>query len=449
MFYNGPCDPTPSPAGPDARPDTTAMAGGAVRRGQDERVPRRRAAPFQEGRTPAQAVRPAAGQTTWPAKASRLCSSVCWRGVSNRVEIGIVGAGSQALVGFYQPLPAALVLIALALRIGGAGRGVVLPLYAASAMLALLGTVVVWRLNDPGSLGITLFLYAGCLYLVARLEHSIPAAGLALTTLLPAIVALLAWSRAPAALYPPAALAAALAVYGAQQLWRHEPSWRQLHALAGLGIGGLAAFGCLLRASFWWSWSWRPLAALIALLGVAAMLALEARKPRRHFMIYLAAIALSLGALWIARFLGATNPEWYVVVPGLIITASAVRAHRDRDLPSHPIACCRACAAPGCALPLGVSAYLSWADPEPGLHTALLEVESALCVLAAVRIGNRSLAVAGSLGLALGIFRLFTLLAAAGPAPLGLAVLLALALAAGVTARRLRNRVARAWHHWV
>lgn len=136
--------------------------------------------------------------------------------------------------------------------------------------------------------------------------------------------------------------------------------------------------------------------------------------------------------------------------PAVLLVALAMRVSgRDCDLPSHPINCCRACAAIGCALPLGTSAYLSLVDPEPWRYPAMLVVGGDLCLLAVARLGNRSLAVSGALWLALGLCRAFALFAQVGPGPVVLVLLAVLALAAGAAATALHDRLAHAWHQWI
>jgi hypothetical protein len=360
------------------------------------------------------------------------------------VEVGIGG-----IIGFYQPLPVALAVVGLVLRSGGANRRSALPLYGVALAVGLGVDIFGLYLVQPGLAAVSLLLYAGCGYLIAFHEQWPVAAALALIALAPVTIGLLAWSGVMLVWYPPACVLVALTIYCSHILWRQNHGWRQVHVLAGLAICGAAAATCLVMPAFWKSWSAGPIAGLIPLLGVATLLALESRQEGRHYMAYLAAMTLSLAPLWIARWAGVTNPELYTVVPGFTIAAAAAFAHRDHDLPYHPLSYCRACAAISASLPLGISAALSLFDPEPGFYTALLLIESLLCMLAAVRFENRSLAVSGSFWLALGLLRALVLLAQIAPATIVLTLAVVLLITAASVASTFHVRLAHVWRQWI
>jgi hypothetical protein len=220
--------------------------------------------------------------------------------------------------------------------------------------------------------------------------------------------------------------------------------WRPLHVGSGFGIAGATGAVCLVSPWFWQSWSVRPLVAMVPLLVLAGLFLLQTPYPRTRFLWYPATLVSSLGTVWLARFAGADNPEWYVLGPSVVIATLAVRVPHDPIVPSHPLGICRACVAFACVVPLGLTLYLSL-DGDAGRYTLLLLTQAAICFACGLRFGNRALIVCGLLGAGATVIRSLAFLGLVLPPSTAAATAALVLAAAGVGAFLARHAVAQAW----
>jgi hypothetical protein len=383
-----------------------------------------------------QASRPA-----WLALAGLLsCAAIYW--IAKAImQPGLNGSGA-ALASVLVPLPIVLGGIALGLRrmLGGRWARPV----AACAIVVALAVIANALLAGRFAFAATVIgCYGLLVYLVAVIERSTQLAGAGLLATAAAPLGLLL-GLGPFSVWPAlSASALALAITLGQLGGRGARRWRVLHVATGLAIGTVAAVACLLSPAFWQAWSSRPLAAIVPLAAVSAMLLFEARRRPTRFLWYPALLVSSLSSLWIARFFGATNPLWYVLLTGVTISALGVRGLRDEVLPNHPSAVCKACAAIGGAVPIGIAAYESL-DRDPALYLLVLAAETGSCLLGGFWFRNRALVVTGSIGAAFLVLRTLALISELVSPSASAAVIGLLLLGAGVTMATSRARVAQA-----
>lgn len=347
------------------------------------------------------------------------------------------------------PLPLLAVVAGLAVRVlarsSGSGRRWAIPLYGYAAVMGLVVLAAGLRGLEVPIWSVLLAAYALAGYAVAILERWTPLAVPNLIALLAAPLGLFTTPHMDVTLLPIGFSGLAIAVTLAQFAGRGAAMWREMHVAAGFAIAGCTALACLVSPAFWPSGTARPLAAMVPLATISALFLLESRLPRRHFLAqYPATLALSMSALWVARFLGATNPEWYVIVPSVTIAVLAVKAPRDPVLPTHPLGVCRACAALGCVVPLAVTAYLSL-DGDAALYSLILLGQSGLCFAAGLRFGNRALIVCGILGSAATLMRGLGFLSLLLPPTAAIAVAVLLVSAAAMFLVLARHSVEAAW----
>jgi hypothetical protein len=116
---------------------------------------------------------------------------------------------------------------------------------------------------------------------------------------------------------------------------------------------------------------------------------------------------MSLSGLWIAFYLGATNLEWYVILPGAVIVASGVRLPYDNRIRRpHVRGIAQVLTGAGLALILGTSAVLTVLEPPNAwIYTSALVVEGVGALLAGIGFKNRVLVIGGSAGITVSALR--------------------------------------------
>lgn len=158
----------------------------------------------------------------------------------------------------------------------------------------------------------------------------------------------------------------------------------------------------------------------------------------------------SLASYFLARYLGAGNPQWYVAAPGLTLVAIGLAMPHDRRLSYHSGVAPAATAA-GAAVLAGTTAWQAFADVGWG-YTAWLVLEAIAMVLAGIGMRSRALVVAGAVAVGLGGVRALFVLVEQGLlfAAFGAAALFLLALGAALAGLRDRFRgpVGAAWRDW-
>jgi hypothetical protein len=171
-------------------------------------------------------------------------------------------------------------------------------------------------------------------------------------------------------------------------------------------------------------------AALAAAWALALMLAVDARLHSMPAFDYVAVITASIGTYWIARYLGADNPQWYVAAPGLALVGCGLMLQVDRRFETPPSSAANTAIAFGAAALLGTTAVQTLDSTlSVGLYIGILLVES-IAALLVILIQEVPLFI---------VFGLVAILLLGGAA--ALAVLRARFADA-------RTAMARSWHDW-
>jgi hypothetical protein len=153
--------------------------------------------------------------------------------------------------------------------------------------------------------------------------------------------------------------------------------------------------------------SWGALAAAAGLIGFGALVVIDGRRFAKPEFDYPGAAIMSLSGLWIAFYFGATNLEWYVMLPGAVIVASGVRLPYDQRIKRpHIRGLAQVLTGAGMLLILGTSAVLTVLEPPHAwIYTSALVVEGVVALLAGIGFKNRVLVIGGSAGITLSALR--------------------------------------------
>jgi hypothetical protein len=224
--------------------------------------------------------------------------------------------------------------------------------------------------------------------------------------------------------------------------WRGSNAALEAHVALGLAGGGAAALAAFTLGDV-------PAAAL-AVLAFAAMLVAEARLWPMALLDHAAAVAASVATYFVARHLGATNPQWYVAAPGLVLLGVGLALPHDRRVAVDgrvPVAATAA----GAALLLGTTAVQAFGDAS-WAYTAWLVAEAVIAVLAGIAARSRTLVVAGAAAAGVGGLRALFVLVQQGLlfAAFGAAAIFLLGLGAALAALRdrVRGPLGTAWREW-
>lgn len=362
--------------------------------------------------------------------------------------------GTDTLAQLFVPLPALAGLVAIGLRlrvsrVWGAALGV--PAALGGLVVAALAAAS----NDLQLAAAALLVYGALAYLAGALARSPAELVAGLIGIGAGVMTLLGARGSPAAGYILAAAVGSAAIYALQQAWRASPALVRVHRVSGLlGLAGVVAVDLLVSDLYAWR-STADLAAVLAALVLAGVLAADARLNAFPLADYGAVVAAGLAPAWLAGWLGAADPLWYVLGPGVGLTAAGLRLPYDRRLPRRPLLD-RLLVALGAATLLGPeTVQLFQADAQAGPHLARLLVGGVAGLLAGIGLRSRVLVIAGSLGIVAAALRaLFVALESVQPYVLfgavALALLAAAALLAGLRGRvgGARSAVASSWADW-
>jgi len=165
---------------------------------------------------------------------------------------------------------------------------------------------------------------------------------------------------------------------------------------------------------------------------------------------YAAVVAASFGSYFVGRFLGATNPQWFVAAPGLALLGVGLTMPHDRRLVVDGRLAPGATAA-GAGLLLGTTAVQAFGDAG-WAYTAWLVAEAVIAVLAGIAARSRALVVAGAAAAGVGGLRALFVLVQQGLlfAAFGAAAIFLLGLGAALAALRdrVRGPLGTAWRDW-
>jgi hypothetical protein len=355
---------------------------------------------------------------------------------------------ATALALLLSPLPALLGLIGVALR-AALGRAWAWPLYAVAGAVTLV--VLTLSGTDTGLAGRALMTYAAVAYAAAAVERSPIAIALAIVGGgVGLALALTAAGTAPVWVLL-ALTALAVAVYAVGRLaWRRARTALEAHVSLGLAGSGLAALAGFTLSDAAQRGAPDALLAALAVLAFAGLLAAEARLRPMALLDHAAVVVLSFASYFVARFLGATNPQWYVAAPGLALLGTGLAIPHDRRQAVDgrvPLGATTA----GAVLLLGTTAVQAFGDAG-WAYTAWLVAEAVTAVLVGIVARSRALVVAGAAAVGVGGLRALFVLVQQGLlfAAFGAAAIFLLGLGAALAALRdrVRGPLGTAWREW-
>jgi hypothetical protein len=351
----------------------------------------------------------------------------------------------------YSPLPVLLGAAGLGLRAGLGTRWAV-PVYATGAVSAVGVPLLALAVGDHSLAGRALIAYAAVAYAAAAVDAEVLAMGAAVV--LGGSGLILSLSSAGVApgwqLIALAALAAA--VWAGQLAWRERraPDWLQAHRFLGLAGSGGAALAAFTIPNAAVRGASDALLAGLAVLMFAGLLVAEGRLRGAAVLDYAAVAAGSVASYFLGRYVGATNPQWYVAAPGLTLLAIGLTMPHDRRL-KVPGGLPPAITAAGAVLLGGTTAVQAFNDSGWG-YTAWLLVEAVAMVLTGIGMRSRALVVAGAAAVGLGGLRALFVLVEQGLvfAAFGAAALFLLGLGAVLAGLRdrFRGQLSATWREW-
>jgi len=366
--------------------------------------------------------------------------------------------GPSTLEMIFSLLPVIYATVAVVLHRSGTGRRWRMPLYAWAGLVAV---GVVYLGVDQGEktvLGLALLAYAVGIYVATALEgarYGVPGATLVGAS---GCLSLLMAGSATARMYPIAVGLFAWAIYTANFLWTgpERNAWRAMHRYSGLGLMALTALACLVFPQFATAGSQDAFAALDATWALAFMLALDARDNPTPAFDYAALVVAALGSYWVARYLGAVNPQAYIAAPGLALIVGGILLHSDKRFRTPVPSVANAMIGIGSAGLLGLTAFQTLdSTSSASLYTGLLLCEAIAALLLGIATRTRVLVLAGAAGAALASLRAIVILIQEVPLFIvfGLAAIVLLGGAAALALLRSRfadARVAmtRSWNDW-
>jgi hypothetical protein len=317
---------------------------------------------------------------------------------------------TEAAARTYAALPVLLGLVGLGL-LSTVGRRWAWPLYLYGIWL---GTMVFFAAISYGGFelaGLAVLAYSVVVYAIGGIERVWPAAVVAGLMTTGGLGLLLYSAAAAPTWYPVAGFGTAAILYALQVPWERRSArssnWIQAHRLTGLSGAAVSALSSFAFTNFVTAHSWGALAAAAGLIGFGALVMIDGRRYAKPEFDYPGAMVMSLAGLWIAFYLGATNLEWYVMLPGAVIVASGVRLPYDtRIRRSHIRQIAQVLTAVGLLLILGTSAGLTILEaPHAWIYTSALVVEGVVALLAGIGFKNRVLVIGGSAGITISALR--------------------------------------------
>ena len=310
----------------------------------------------------------------------------------------------------YSGLPVILGLVGLGVR-STSGRSWAWPLYLYTGVVAVAVFLGAVGYADYELAGVALLAYSVILYSTGAIERFWPAAvGAGLTTTV-GIGLLLHTAAAAPPWYPAAGFAVSALLYSLQMPWEarfaRASDWIQAHRLTGLAGAAVSSLSSFAFTSLVTAHSFGALAATAGLVGFGALVVIDGRRYAKPEFDYPGAVLMSLAGLWIAYYFGATNLEWYVILPGAVVVASGVRLPYDNRIQrDHIRLIAQILTGVGMLLILGTSAVLTVLEPPSAwLYTSALVVEGVAALLAGIGFKNRVLVIGGSAGIAVSALR--------------------------------------------
>ncbi len=353
------------------------------------------------------------------------------------------------------------------------------PLYASAAGIALLILGLGLAAGNLALLGWMLLCDACLIYLAGVVEgvaSSVPASVHfadmleSATTTIPAsvlvaamgVLCLLSSAFAPMWSYPLALIGLTAMVFSLGELHRafggeRRRAWAYWHNTSAFGLSALTAIVFVEDQEFFVAGSAGALTSMLAALAASGLLIYIARLQRIALLEYAALCLTALSTFWVPVYAGITNPQGYVLVPGLAAVVLGLRMRGDRRTGLDP-SLAQWLLSIGLVLLLGTSEFQS-IDPnnlDQAPYVAVLVLESVMALVLAIATRSRALGLAAGIGLALAAFHALLVVVQSVPlyAVFGLAALLLLAGATSLALGRERwietRRVWQTtWSNWI
>lgn len=387
---------------------------------------------------------------------------VAWYRLAQSVLPAPTEVTVDSVVRVFSALPVILGLVGLGVR-STLGRSWAWPLYLYEGVLAVAVFFGALGYADYELAGVALLAYSVLLYATGAVERFWPAAVSAGFAMLAAIGLLLYSAAAAPPWYPAAGFAISALLYLLQVPWElrfaRTSEWIQAHRLTGLASAAVSALSSFAFTSFVTAHSWGALAAAAGLVGFGALVVIDGRRYGKPEFDYPGAVLVSLAGIWIAYYFGATNLEWYVILPGAVIVASGLRLPYDGRIQRPQLRLIsQILTGAGMVLILGTSAVLTVLEPPSAwIYTSALVVEGVAALLAGILFKNRVLVIGGSAGIAVSALRAVFVGITQGWLPVWAVffVVSILLLALGACLALLRDRLPEArlrfsdsWRNW-
>jgi len=402
---------------------------------------------------------PASGAAAALLTATALLALTAWR---VRTPAWLLLAGGAFAVAWYwlgravlPPRPAsqaalALLLSPLPVLLGGLGLGLratlglrwAWPPYVVAGAVGLV--VLALAGPDVGLAGRALLAYAAVGYAAAAVERSPVGLGLAVLGGGTGLALALNGADAPSVWVLLALAGLAVCVYVVGRLaWIGARPALEAHValgLAGSAATALAGFALTDAAR---RGAPEALLAGVPVLALAGLLVTEARLRPLAALDQAAVVAASLASYFAARYLGATNPQWYVAAPGLALLGVGLVLARGLVA--------MVATAAGAVLLMGTTTAQAFGDAG-WAYTAWLVAEAVTAVLVGIAARSRVLVVAGAAAVGASGLRALFVLVQQGLLFVAFGAAAIFLLGLGATLAALRDRVrgplGTAWRDW-
>jgi hypothetical protein len=363
----------------------------------------------------------------------------------------------------YSPLPLifGFVAVGLTASVGRTqSRKWTSPLYAAAAISAGWVELLAAGGGDHALAGWTLVADTVVIVIAGWIENESRAALLSAVSLSAALLLLLDSAAASPSVFPYAFTLLAICLVACGQMLAMLQSdkglqWGQLLRFSGGALSGVTAITCIALPDFLTPGAAGAISAFVAAAVFALLLALYARVATKPMLDYLAGVVASLAPLWLISFAGGSNPQAYVILPGVVAIGLGLLMLNDRR-PGVDSSLGKLLAGCGVALLLGTTELQSldlsqsWAA-----YTSELVMESLVVVFVAIGSRTKVLAIMGGAGLALAALHALSVVIQNVPLYVAFAVAAAILLVTATTLAAGRSKwtgprasISNTWKNW-
>ncbi len=325
------------------------------------------------------------------------------------------------------------------------------------ALATSLGIVIAGLVSgDTWVLGIILFAYSVILYAVGVVEKEGVVVLASTVTLMAGTVSIMQEKDMAGWTYALVFAGISWMIYGLS----YVASWSRFQRIVGLSssvpwvriVGLVSSAACVLLPivqlhprSIVAPRNW---VGLTVVLSLGLILALEAWARKNHGFWYLSVIAISLSGFWVARIIGASNPQLYIFATGATLTVLGVIWPNDRNT-GRSLSTGWIMSISGSTLLLATTAVQALGAHSDLSHRSLdldlLAGEGVVWIMAGIIVRSRPLVVSGAV--AVGISAVIALIHFAHKVPVytvfGLLALILLGLA--IVLVFLREHISKSW----